>query len=419
MTRIRRVVLWFLAVGLLAGASVRAAAPGGGPEYRFPRIGLANGVILHPGEGKDTYRTGKAVTLQELARYDLILTVRGPWSAEASWPVLREKLDRIRQANPRIVIIGPSVQAEVAHAEASTVPEGVRWHKPPDDAWLPDVAGRRLPGTAPGTFQLNLREQGVLEWLAGQCVEGVQGQGYDGVLLGGMGPAFPDWTLSRIAPGYTADADGDGIADDPADLRFLWQDAKRQLCADVRERLGHDAVIVAGGTPQTDFIYEDFNGWTTGTPLLELRRGNARWEYELQRYLLWTEAPHRPNTTMWISVPDSAAPPETEERALERMRFGLAATLMGDGCFAFVRKGREEPWFPEFDVPLGRALGPALACDSGAWKRAFEGGVAVVNPTAEAATFALETDHRDVSTGTVGREFTIPARDGRLLVPAG
>ena len=383
----------------------------------FPRIGCVYGIALHPDDDAGTYFNGAPLTAEQIARYDLILGVYGPWEDESSGPALRERLARLRQANPNVVIIGQQVQVESAYADPAAAPKVLPWRKPPDDGWLTGVDGKRLPGGRTGTFLLNLRQESVLEWLTERCVAEVQERGYDGVLLGAMGPNFPDWTLSRIAPGYTVDADGDTIADDLEDLHFLWQDAKRQLCADVRDRLGHDVVIVAGGSPQNDYIWENFNGWSTGTPLLELRRGNARWEYELGRYITWTEAPHSPHTTLWISVPDSTAPPESADDLKERMRFGLAATLMGDGYFAFVVQGREEGWFPEFDVPLGQPLGPALMHTGGAWHRKFEGGVAVVNPTAQPAPYALDAEHRDISTGATGTEFTIQPKDGRILVP--
>ncbi len=403
---------------LVAPLSGRVMTDGSREEGApFPRI-ACSGVFLYPDRVGGTYADGEPCSLEEIARYDLILGIHGPWQEASTWPVLRQKLAALREVNPQVIVTGQAQQVMSAYADPAAVPGAFSWRKPPADAWLLDVTGRRIPVFWPAHFMLNLTQDDVIDWVAQSCADQIKNHGYDGVYLGGMGADFPDWTLSRESPGYTIDADGDGQNDDLAELHAQWQDGKKAVCARVRELVGEEAVLLAGGTPQTDYVFEYFSGWSTGTPLLELMRGNAIWEQELEKYVHWTETPHQPNVTLYLSTPDREAPDEGRQEQLRRMRFGLAATLMGDGYFAFVTQGKQERWYPEFDAPLGFPLKPAEPRPSGAWQREFEGGVVVVNPTATDAGIAFGEEYRDFSTGTVGKQFTLSPKDGRIFVPA-
>ncbi len=52
----------------------------------------------------------------------------------------------------------------------------------------------------------------------------------------------------------------------------------------------------------------------------------------------------------------------------------------------------------------------------GTWRRDYDGGTVVVNPTYKDVTVRTAVAARDVSTGKVGAEFVIPALDGRILI---
>jgi hypothetical protein len=52
----------------------------------------------------------------------------------------------------------------------------------------------------------------------------------------------------------------------------------------------------------------------------------------------------------------------------------------------------------------------------GVWRREFDGGTVLVNPTLLDHRAVMDDRRQDVSSGKVGREFLIPAREGRILV---
>ncbi|BAM03075.1 hypothetical protein [Phycisphaera mikurensis] len=69
-------------------------------------------------------------------------------------------------------------------------------------------------------------------------------------------------------------------------------------------------------------------------------------------------------------------------------------------------------WYPLWDQPLGRALGPGREHPDGGVRRLFTGGLAVYNrPGAGEATVRLESPHRSFRTGRVGLLHTVPAAD--------
>ncbi|MEK8088620.1 putative glycoside hydrolase [Thermithiobacillus plumbiphilus] len=111
------------------------------------------------------------------------------------------------------------------------------------------------------------------------------------------------------------------------------------------------------------------------------------------------------------------------------MRFGLASTLMNDGYFSFtdLSKGYSSvPWFDEYNVPLGRPLEgiQTKPWQNGVYRRVFEKGVALVNPTAAAVTVNVGDKYRHflgkqaptVNNGRWVTTVTLQPKDGVLLV---
>ncbi|MEI7497890.1 MAG: putative glycoside hydrolase [Candidatus Falkowbacteria bacterium] len=84
----------------------------------------------------------------------------------------------------------------------------------------------------------------------------------------------------------------------------------------------------------------------------------------------------------------------------QKMRFGLASTLMGDGYFAYDYGDQNHAqtwWYDEYDVKLGKAKSSPKnltsnngnQITSGLWRRDFEKGVAVVNSSNETKTYSF------------------------------
>ena len=85
-------VLVVLCSVLVAPLSGREMTDGSREEGApVPRI-ACSGVYLYPDRTGGTYADGEPCSLEEIARYDLIIGIYGPWQEAATWPVLRKKL---------------------------------------------------------------------------------------------------------------------------------------------------------------------------------------------------------------------------------------------------------------------------------------------------------------------------------------
>jgi hypothetical protein len=76
-------------------------------------------------------------------------------------------------------------------------------------------------------------------------------------------------------------------------------------------------------------------------------------------------------------------------------RYAYTSCLLDDGYFSFTDSSRgysSVPWFDEYDHKLGNALTrpPAGAWSEEVWRRDFQNGVVLVNPTSSARTVKLE-----------------------------
>ncbi|MBM3477086.1 MAG: hypothetical protein FJX75_27780, partial [Armatimonadetes bacterium] len=304
----------------------------------------------------------------------------------------------------------------------------------PESGWLLQPDGSRIEGW-PGTQMINLTKPEVIDWLAARSVASVREKGFDGTFIDCMGSNF-DWWACNIESGKPCeiDADRDGKADDRQRLDALWTAAKTDLSRQVREALGPDVPFMTNQAGEWGF--PTMNGILLEDWLDYVLDGSMDWDSVMQAYLHWMQEPHRPTLTTIVSS-SGVQPPfdpwrtlneagrtallEHGRNLLPRMRFGLATTLMGDGYFAYdlhTRWRGQRWWYPEYDAPLGYPNGPAAKQPDGTWRREFEGGTVIVNPTPFDAPVAFEQRHEDVSSGKVDTAFVIPPRDGRILLPS-
>jgi len=183
--------------------------------------------------------------------------------------------------------------------------------------------------------------------------------------------------------------------------------------------------------------FETLNGCLAEDEVNRIIEGRVDFQDFMERYLRWCGKSRRPVVTTIVCHPrslemdpwywDKMSWQERQQTAeslrtsdLQTMRFGLTTTLMGDGYFGYdcANLGRGQRWwYPEYDAPLGRPLGPARRRADGLWERTFEGGIVVVNGTDYDAVVEMDGKYRDFSSGRVGRRFVVRMYDGKILVP--
>jgi hypothetical protein len=109
-------------------------------------------------------------------------------------------------------------------------------------------------------------------------------------------------------------------------------------------------------------------------------------------------------------------------------RYAYASCLLDDGYFSFSDRAvgySSVPWFDEYDFKLGQALSkpPSAAWRQGVWRRDFQNGIVLVNPTMASSTVTLEPGLRRlagsqdpaVNDGGAVSQLTLGPKDGIVL----
>jgi Hypothetical glycosyl hydrolase family 15 len=109
-------------------------------------------------------------------------------------------------------------------------------------------------------------------------------------------------------------------------------------------------------------------------------------------------------------------------------RYAYTSCLLDDGYFSFSDRTvmySSVAWFDEYDFKLGQALSgsPAAAWSQGVWRRDFQNGVVLVNPTIVSRTVTVESGLRRlagtqdpaVNDGAAVSQVTLKPKDGIVL----
>ena len=221
------------------------------------------------------------------------------------------------------------------------------------------------------------------------------------------------------------DIDNDGIADSPAVVEREYQKGMTQLLKLTRELLGPEAIIFGNPGVQwsDDSSYWDYANGHMQENALGTMFGSS-WPKIWDIYQRNMGKPSPPPRIHWIAADTNQelfanVEPDLPPTELQKMRFGLAITLLGDGYFGFDRGDglhRQLWWFTEYDANLGLAKGDAQQRSDGIWIREFENGVVVMNPTSRESTVEFQDTYKDVSTNASGSQFVVPPKDGRIFL---
>ncbi len=197
-----------------------------------------------------------------------------------------------------------------------------------------------------------------------------------------------------------------------------WVSAQEELLAGVRDSVGQNRLVF--GNAGRDFPEgSPFPGYLNGY-LLENALGELFGLETVDELLLSAERACQ--TTLFPHIVVFAVDTDnTGEIDTLRFRSGLVSSLLLDNTlFAFDfgpadHGGVEGWWHPDYyNVRLGDPTGPYIHTD-GCYSRDFDRG-RIVASTECSTVVEFDTLHRDISTGEIGTEFTVPAGDGRIFI---
>jgi uncharacterized protein (TIGR03437 family) len=279
------------------------------------------------------------------------------------------------------------------NATATTDPSEVV----PDDYYLKDVNGNKISNwPTPGVYLLNLTKPEVATYLANMAYQYLVSGGalaFDGIFWDNVYLSISWYTTDVYGNPVQIDANGDGIADDPATLDAAWE-AGVELEFETFRQLAPYAYMSGhlGQVPPDPVELGSFNGDSLVFDAVNVQEGLMPFSSLWQTYNEWFSGGRQPAITMVQSSPQNQIaygygfnPQQTmlpstlafAQAWYPNVRFGLALALMNDGFFTFDlgdTGGAVNWWYDEYDFPLGVPIAPYTQLTSGSGPNLISNG---------------------------------------------
>ncbi len=328
------------------------------------------------------------------------------------------QIDALKRKNPSVIILAyvPSQSYNTMYWSNDAVFRNMRVQ---DQWWLKDSSGQiRTPW--PGLALTNMSAEWS-QYLVGFVQQYVQPiKNVDGIFFDMVSDGIINTDMN------TVDLDGDGVPDGSANAVRTWVGRMQYLLQTARSQLSVP-IIVINGSSNTQ-LQKDVNGrmfesfptpWESGGSWSAIMTALERNKVN--------------NVKPPIYVINSNSADTGNQRDYQKMRFGLASSLMSDNVYFGYDYGETSHsqawWYDEYDANLGTATGPAVsqsnrpAFQSDVWRRDFTNGVALVNPTGAGQTVDLGGEYEKiigkqdtaVNDGSIVSQVYIPARDGIVM----
>lgn len=395
---------------LLPPPSVEAGWPAGGFSHIAPKV-----AVLYLGSPLT------APDIRKLAQFDVValhMLNQGPFAAE-----IRE----LRRLNPDIILLAyiPSEEFPIGmYRSWDSNPNGL-WHRLlagiTDEMWLWDGNGNHT-SFWPDNWLLNVTNHGAAgkrwnEYLSDFVAREILSTGlWDGIFYDNT------WTSVSWINGSRMDANRDGKNDTPGELDRAWEQGMKTLFALTRQKAGREIIIVGNGD-------RGFNGDINGLYIEDFTLNTfAGWDDRMKRY----ESAASEGREGRIAIVGNTSLGR-DERDYRIMRYGLTSALMEDGYHAFDGKDSHAEiwWYDEYGAKLGRPITEAISLSglknyttNEVWRRDYETGIALVNPSAESVSVDLGGEYEKligaqdpaVNNGAIVNSVTVPARDGLIML---
>lgn len=299
--------------------------------------------------------------------------------------------------------------------------------------WLYDQNGNHV-SRWPDTWSLNLSEVSPIyngnRW-SSYLADFVRNEimkdfSWDGVFYDDA-HQYPSWMNKG-----NLDLDNNRVQDSSSFVDTQWSLGLESLLSRTRQNLGPTTLILGNG-------HFDCYGAANGRMIESFPTyGKGNWYSLMDKYNSWMANGLRPRLVV-INANNGNTGDQFSD--LRKMRFTLTSTLLGDGYFSYDYGGTSHGqlwWYDEYSVDangnatgndsakgyLGQPEGMATQLANGLWRRDFDGGIVLSNPTSGAQTINLETTYKkikgnqapEVNDGSAVQSATIPSQDGIILL---
>jgi hypothetical protein len=292
------------------------------------------------------------------------------------------------------------------------------------------------------------------QWNARRLKTDMTTAGWDGMIIDCVEPSV-SWVIGNGTGGHQPVRSIDwtrsnGFAtDDYRSFDAAWVAGIASYARTVRSLLGPDAIVFANGGcrnltsfngaifegyPNDDTFAAGWGGWheeIIGPRLSKNSASYLEWSSALQPSYALIETYE---SDSWLD-PNPFGTPGWHPN-YQKMRFGLATALMGNGFFSYemATNGHGSAglmWFDEYDNAgagrgyLGQPTGAALRVGAHeVWRRNFTGGTVLVNAEPTAQTVVLDRTYRKirgtqaptVNDGSLVNAVTLRPQDGLVLL---
>lgn len=372
---------------------------------------------------------------RDLARLDVVILgfYRGwnPGSGYAanSTLAIQKTVQVIKAINPKILVGNYTILNEAYDNPNDTATLDLRDKLNATNWWLRNAAGQRVQWTtAYAAWDINYSAwakpdangQRWPQWLAERDFNAY----FRNV------PEFDVWYLDNvfILPRVTADWDFDGRDDEPSstNTRLLSAHYAGHLAQWNHIRKLHPGIMLMGNTADTDLSNAEWRGKLEGG-FLEGLMGKS-WSIEtwggwpkMMEFYRAQMANLKASKILGFNVHGKP----TDYRFF---RYAYTSCLLDNGYFSFTDVSRvysSVPWFDEYDFKLGNAVSapPTAAWSNYVWRRDFQNGIVLVNPTTTSRTLAVGPGYRRlagtqdaaVNNGSSVGQITLGPKDGIVL----
>jgi len=428
----RREFTKFCLVGI-AAAAVPFDVLGGPPTsvinqisgLRFPRK-FACGI-----SGNLSNQLGDRAIQASLAKFDaVVLNIYAPIGMRYNGRTWQDAVKNIRSLNPDI-LVGTYVVIEETKNDsnrASNVDLDKYLKVQKEDWWLRTASGS-LVDSFPSNCAINGSRYSAPDaaglrwpqWLAKRDFD----KFFAPARLGGKG--LDIWYIDNVRSYslYVGDWNKDGVNDPPTGA--IAMSAYRQMNLDyfAAARALAPYAILMGNAPDDLSMYPQaldagFNeamfgvSWSPG--------GYPPWG--LWHDGDWTKVMRQYNTQFKnVTTELVVFQAQGAVTDYQLFRYALCSCLLNNGYLSYVDKAVgciTPPWFDEYDYNLGMptSIPPAAPWNNGVWRRDFQYGVSLVNPTNTSQPVMIEAGFHRLS----GRQDPLTnngnSATGRLLIPS-
>lgn len=370
---------------------------------------------------------------RDLARLDVvILGFYKGWSPGGSYAAnstlaIQKAVQAIKAINPKILVGNYTILNEAYDNPNDTATLDLRNKLNATNWWLRNAAGQKVQWTTVyGAWDINYSAwtkpdangQRWPQWMAERDFNAY----FRNV------PEFDIWYLDNVMvrPRVTADWDGDGVNDNRTDPDILSAHYAGHLAEWKHIRTLHPKIMLIGNTADTDLSNVEWRGQLEGGFLegimgkswsIETRAG---WPKMMEFYRAQM-ANLKASKILGFNVHGKP----TDYRFL---RYAYTSCLLDNGYFSFTDVSRvysSVPWFDEYDFKLGNAVSapPTAAWSNYVWRRDFQNGIVLVNPTTTSRTLAVGPGYRRlagtqdaaVNNGSSVGQITLGPKDGIVL----